>query len=45
MGYETDEEKAKHPAAKRWVSAVNNWGYLGQWCSHVCRELQMLGKE
>ncbi|MCK4389895.1 MAG: hypothetical protein KAV83_06630 [Desulfobacterales bacterium] len=24
-GDETDEEKAKHAAAKRWVSAVNNW--------------------
>jgi len=45
MGYETDEEKAKHPAAKRWVSAMNNWGDLGQWCFHVSRGLQMLGKE
>jgi type III restriction enzyme len=29
-GYETDEEKAKHAAAKRWVSAVNTWGDVGQ---------------
>jgi type III restriction enzyme len=44
-GYETDEEKAKHGAAKRWVSAVNNWPHLGRWCFHVCRDLQLLAKE
>lgn len=44
-GYETDEEKAKHEAAKRWVSAVNNWGNLGQWCFNVCRDPHLLGKE
>jgi len=44
-GYETDEEKAKHAAAKRWISAVNNWGNLGGWCFHVCRDPQLLGKE
>ena len=44
-GYETDEEKAKHAAAKRWVSAVNNWGDLGHWCFHVCRDPQLPGKE
>ncbi|MBW2139310.1 MAG: hypothetical protein JRH06_17415 [Deltaproteobacteria bacterium] len=44
-GYETDEEKAKHAAAKRWVSAVNNWGKLGEWCFHVCRDPQLLGRE
>jgi adenine-specific DNA-methyltransferase len=27
---EVDEEKAKHAAAKRWVSAVNTWGDVGQ---------------
>ena len=44
-GYETDEEKAKHAAAKRWVSAVNNWGDIGEWYFHVCRDPQLLGKE
>lgn len=43
--YETDEEKAKHAAAKRWVSAANNWRNLGEWCFHVCRDPQLLGKE
>jgi type III restriction enzyme len=44
-GYEDDEVKAKHNAAKRWVSAVNNWGQLGRWMFHVCRNPQTLAKE
>ncbi len=44
-GYETDEEKAKHAAAKRWISAVNNWGDIGEWYFNVCRDPQLLGKE
>lgn len=30
-GFEDDQDKAKHTAAKRWVMAVNNWGQLGRW--------------
>ena len=44
-GYEDDQTKAKHDAARRWVSAVNNWGKLGPWAFHVCRNPQTLGKE
>lgn len=44
-GYESDQDKAKHNAAKRWVSAVNNWGRLGGWDFHVCRDPQLLHKE
>jgi type III restriction enzyme len=44
-GYEDDVIKAKHDAAKRWVAAVNNWGQLGRWMFHVCRNPQLLGKE
>jgi type III restriction enzyme len=44
-GYEDDEVKAKHSAARRWVSAVNNWGELGRWAFHVCRDPQQLGRE
>lgn len=44
-GYEDDRTKAKHSAAKRWVSAVNNWGQLGIWDFHPCRNPQLLGKE
>ena len=44
-GYEDDQDRAKHQAAKRWVSAVNNWGQLGRWAFHVCKDPQMLGRE
>jgi type III restriction enzyme len=44
-GYEDDQDKAKHNAAKRWVSAVNNWKQLGHWDFHVCRNPQLLDKE
>jgi type III restriction enzyme len=40
----TEEDKAKHEAARRWV-AVNNWGKLGRWAFHVCRDPQMLERE
>ena len=44
-GFEDDQAKAKHNAAQRWVSAVNNWAELGQWRFHVCRNPQLLQKE
>ncbi len=44
-GYEDDQDKAKHNSAKRWVSAVNNWGQLGVWDFHVCKNPQLLDKE
>jgi type III restriction enzyme len=44
-GHEDDQDLAKHQAAKRWVSAVNNWGQLGRWLFHVCKDPQMLGRE
>ena len=44
-GFEDDQTKAKHQAAKRWISAVNNWGKLGRWIFHVCRNPQTLDKE
>ncbi|MGA2624228.1 MAG: DEAD/DEAH box helicase family protein [Bacteroidota bacterium] len=44
-GYEEDQDRAKHQATKRWVSAVNNWGKLGNWSFHVCKDPQMLGRE
>ena len=39
-GEETDQDHAKHQAAQRWVSAVNNWGRLGKWAFDVCRDPQ-----
>ena len=44
-GFEDDQTKAKHTAANRWVEAVNNWGQLGGWAFHVCRNPQLLDKE
>lgn len=44
-GFEDDQTKAKHNAAKRWVTAVNNWGQLGTWAFHVCHNPQYLEKE
>ena len=44
-GMLTDEDKAKHEAARRWIAAVNNWGKLGRWAFHVCRDPQMLERE
>ncbi|MEA3341094.1 MAG: hypothetical protein U9R15_14110, partial [Chloroflexota bacterium] len=44
-GLETEQDRAKHQAAKRWVSAVNNWGQLGRWGFHVCKDPQTLGRE
>jgi type III restriction enzyme len=40
-----DKARAKHQAARRWVSAVNNWGKLGKWDFHPCLDPQMLGRE
>lgn len=44
-GYEDEQDKAKHTVAKKWVSAVNNWGQLGPWRFHVCRKPQHIEKE
>ncbi|MDP9363199.1 MAG: DEAD/DEAH box helicase family protein [Chloroflexota bacterium] len=44
-GLLTDDDKAKHQAAQRWRSAVNNWGQCGRWEFHVCRDPQTLGHE
>jgi type III restriction enzyme len=45
-GYEGESiTMAKHEAAKRWVTAVNNWGQLGMWKFHVCKNSQLLDRE
>ena len=44
-GYEDEQTRAKHTAARRWVSAVNNWKQLGQWRFHVCRNPNLLTEE
>jgi type III restriction enzyme len=44
-GYEDDQTQQKHQATRRWIAAVNNWGKLGKWDFHVCRNPQTLDKE
>jgi hypothetical protein len=44
-GYETDQDLAKHQAARRWVRAVNNWGKMSTWDFHVSRDPQLLLRE
>jgi type III restriction enzyme len=44
-GQDDNQSKAKHDAARRWISAVNNWGQLGRWELHVCYDPQLLGDE
>jgi hypothetical protein len=44
-GWETEQDQAKHQAAQRWVTAVNNWGKLGRWAFHINHDQQMLGQE
>jgi len=44
-GQSHEETDAKHQAARRWVSAVNHWGRLGEWEFLVCREPQRLTEQ
>ena len=44
-GFEDNQTTAKHDGARRWVRAVNNWGKVGRWSFHVCRNPQMLESE
>jgi len=44
-GQEDDQDRAKHEATKRWIKAVNNWGKLGIWKFHICRDPQLLISE
>ena len=36
---------AKHSAARKWVTAVNNQGEFGRWDFLVCRDLKALDPE
>jgi len=44
-GMETERDRAKHEAAKRWAKAVNHWEKLGKWAFHACKDPQVLGRE
>jgi type III restriction enzyme len=42
-GEEDERDRAKHQAARRWISAVSRWGREGRWEFLVCRDPQQLG--
>ena len=44
-GFHGEKEDHKFQAAKRWVSAVNNWGRMGRWAFHVCKNPDSLKTE
>jgi type III restriction enzyme len=44
-GIETEQDRAKHQAARRWKTAVKNWGELGKWEFHTCKDHQILERE
>jgi type III restriction enzyme len=44
-GFEDAKTLAKHTAAQRWVSAVNNAREHGRWHFHVCRDPDLLERE
>ena len=41
-GFETEKDRQKQIAAKRWVRAVNHHGEFGRWVFLVCKELWQL---
>ncbi|MBM4287816.1 MAG: hypothetical protein FJ135_06660 [Deltaproteobacteria bacterium] len=41
-GFETEQDRQKEAAARRWVGAVNHHGEFGRWAFRVCRNPQSL---
>ena len=37
-GFETEKDRQKETAAKRWVRAVNHHGEFGKWAFRVCKD-------
>jgi len=44
-GMHGEKEDAKFQATKRWIAAVNNWGRMGRWAFHVCKNPDVLKTE
>jgi type III restriction enzyme len=44
-GFVSEQDEAKFQAAKRWVSAVNNWGRMGKWAFHAAKDPNTVAKE
>jgi len=43
-GFETEQDRQKEVAARRWVKAVNHHGEFGRWAFMVCRDPRRLKK-
>ncbi|MBI4491293.1 MAG: hypothetical protein HY690_00670, partial [Chloroflexi bacterium] len=43
-GMETEQDRAKYQAARRWVEAVNTWGDMGRWAFEVCKDPREAGE-
>jgi len=41
-GFEDEQARAKHEAAKRWCEAVSDWGEMGKWRFDVCKDPKKL---
>ncbi len=41
-GFEDEQARAKHEAAKRWCEAVSAWGEMGKWKFDVCKDPKKL---
>lgn len=37
-GFEDEQARAKHEAAKRWCDAVSAWGEMGEWKFVICKD-------
>jgi type III restriction enzyme len=44
-GFVSEQDEAKFQAAKRWASAVNNWGRMGRWAFHAAKDPNQVEKE
>jgi type III restriction enzyme len=44
-GQETERDRAKYQAARRWCAAVSNWGKMGRWLFHVTKTPHTVGGE
>lgn len=43
-GYEDEQTRAKHEAARRWCESVSNWVEMGRWEFRVCKDPKQIKK-
>jgi len=41
-GFESEQDRQKEAAARRWVSAINHHGEFGRWAYVICKDPQGL---